>query len=57
MNFLGLLDRRDSIKGLTKIQKDYVCCLLFISQLGDLILEGEKITKAGLDEPIHVDYA
>lgn len=39
---------KDKIKGLTKIQKDYVRCLPFIHKAGDLIIEGDKITKAGL---------
>lgn len=36
---------KDSIKGLTEIQKDYVCCLPFIQQADDLIIEGDQITK------------
>lgn len=39
---------RDSIKGLTEIQKDYVHCLSFIHKAGDLIIEGDQITKVGL---------
>lgn len=38
---------KDSIKGLTEIQKDYVCCLPFIQQADDLIMEGVQITKTG----------
>lgn len=39
---------RDSIKGLSKIQEDYVSLLLFIHQLGDLIKEGDKIANRGI---------
>ena len=36
------------MKGLTKIQNDYVQCFPFTHQAGDLIMEGDQITKAGL---------
>lgn len=39
---------RDSIKGFSKIQKDYVSLLLFIYQLGELIEEGDKIANRGI---------
>lgn len=38
---------RDGIKGLTKVQKDYIHCLSFIHEVGDLNMEGGQIAKAG----------
>lgn len=38
---------RDTIKGLTKIQKYYIHQLALIHQVGDLIIEGDQITKTG----------
>lgn len=42
------------IKGLTEIQRDYIYCLLFIHETGDLIIEENQITKArpSLQEPV-----
>lgn len=49
---------RDGSEGLTKIQKDHICCILFIHQAGDLIIEGHLITKAGPYRSLtHVTYA
>lgn len=39
---------KDGIKGLTKIQYDYIYCLPFINQVNDLITEGDQTMKAGL---------
>jgi len=39
---------RDGINDLPEIRNDYTHLLPFIHQDGDLITEGDKITKAGL---------
>ena len=39
---------KDGIKGLTKIQYDYIYYLPFINQVGEFIIEGDQITKAEL---------
>lgn len=39
---------RDNNKGLTEIQRNCIHCLPFIHQIGDLVMEGDQITKAGL---------
>lgn len=47
-------DVKDAIEGLTEIQKHCIYRLSCIHQVGDLILEGGQITKAGRthDEPM-----